>query len=123
MTELLKSTIRKNDKIARIGGDEFIIILGDETSELEYNTDLGNRDIDGIDPDTKILYAKSRIENEMKDFLDQNDHLKKVGFDLAVGGVVWKPGDTYEKLSELAEEEMTKYKAGQHEASGRYRIV
>ena len=118
MTELLKSTIRKEDRLARIGGDEFIIILGDETTELEENTDIGHRDVDGIDSDTKIIYAKTRIGNEMKKFLDENDHLKKVGFDLAVGGVVWKPGSTYEELRPIAEKLTKEVKAVQHKASG-----
>lgn len=121
MTELLKSTIRKKDKLARIGGDEFIVILGDETKELEKNTDIGHRDIDGIDSDTKIIYAKARIGNEIKEFLDKNDHLKKVGFDLAVGGVVWKPGSTYEELRPIAERFSKEAKAIQHEANGSYR--
>jgi diguanylate cyclase (GGDEF)-like protein len=121
MTELLKSTIRKKDKLARIGGDEFIVILGDETKDLEENTDIGHRDIDGAESDTKIIYAKARIGNEMKDFLDENDHLKKVGFDLAVGGVVWKPGSVYEELRPIAERFSKEAKAVQHKANGSYR--
>lgn len=121
MTELLQSVIRKKDTLARIGGDEFVIVLGDENTDREIETNEGSRVVDRIDPSVKIDYARARIDHEIQDFLAKNTHLKSIGFDLAVGGVVWKPGDSYEAVSKRAEVDMKQAKAKQHAINGKHR--
>lgn len=89
--------------IGRDGGDEFKIIIdfsppprGDRTYTDEE----------------KLLAVTRHIEELTAEFVAENIHIE--GFNVAVGGALWEPGQTLEDALVRADQDMYRHKAGQH---------
>lgn len=121
VTELLELALRDHDKVARIGGDEFFAVLSDKTKDAEDDTQnmrhlgekLSSAEIGNI--------AKERIANELQKYLNKNPELVDIGFDIAVGAVVWRKGVSTETLMAEADDDMWEHKKEQHETLGSHR--
>lgn len=110
---LLAESVRPNDVITRVGGDEFLVILNGENQE-SHPADVGERRvnrarIEYIDP------IKTRIAENVQSLLANYKELEHVNFDLAVGGIEWPGLTDIELLIAEAEKEMKAHKATQHQ--------
>lgn len=116
--ELLRRSVRPEDVIARVGGDEYVIILNKE-SKPQANPGPVPRTISAT-PVEQIAAATSRIAQEVIDFLKARPELKAENFDLAVGGTVGTGSLDLQTLISQAEEPMKTQKEEQHQ-KGSYR--
>jgi diguanylate cyclase (GGDEF)-like protein len=107
---IITSGLRPNDLAARMGGDEFLVILNSRGRDKVNHT-----------PNEVAESVRSRIIEDTHTFLGHNMDLVEVGFDLAAGVAVFKPGMTIGELEKAAEADMYSVKQRQHEEHGQYR--
>lgn len=108
--EVLKASLRPDDVLARIGGDEFLVLLDPERrSSTKAMTSKELLDT-----------VKSRIGEEADKLLAQpeNTDLVMAGFDVAVGGAVWEEGMSIDHLRANSDADMYRVKQAQHLADG-----
>lgn len=111
---VLKNSVRSQDVIARIGGDEFVIVLGNESEQSESGKVIGERRT-AAEPIQPVVNVKNRIAEEVQRLLEEYKELRTVNFDLAVGSTEWPGLMSVEDLIDEAETEMKIQKALQHQ--------
>lgn len=103
VANILSTSVRDDDRIARVGGDEFILLVQSANA----------KDVNGI---------KNRIDNQIKNYLIDDSEALSVGFCLATGTAL-PDSDTKEtrQLIIEAEIQMKQHKSVQHKNLGSYR--
>jgi diguanylate cyclase (GGDEF)-like protein len=108
---VLKKSLRPSDILARIGGDEFLVLLDTERRSDE----------DPLSPDQLLAAVIPRVDQETQVFLGNNPDLVGAGFNIAVGGATWQMGMSVVDMKSVAEQDMNRAKQEQHQVDGRYR--
>ena len=113
--EVIMKSLRPDDILARIGGDEFLALLNPKPRK-----ESGSQP---VNPEETLEPVTRRVHYETQAFLAANPDLtqKNVGYNIAVGTVVWKEGMSIPDLKAAAEQDMYVKKAAQHAISGQYR--
>jgi len=114
MYTVLKTSVREQDAIARIGGDEYVIVLGDDEASSKEASDNQRTHAPRTSQEL-IDTVSARIAIETKAFLDRNPDLIELNVDLAVGGIEWPSGMSVDEFVKHAETRMKEHKATQHE--------
>ena len=112
LAQVLRDSLRPEDIIARVGGDEFIVLMSGENREAPEQTS-----------DQQIEAVEKRIASTTAAFLDieQNQDIKAKGMQISVGGAIWPAHATLEDTRDLAEARMEIQKKAQHLEVGQYR--
>ncbi|MBI1857486.1 GGDEF domain-containing protein [Candidatus Saccharibacteria bacterium] len=109
IAEVLKSSVRAEDIVARIGGDEFVILSIARTNDESLPIESGMQSM------------KSRISDNTHVFLETHQQYADAGLDIAVGTCPWEPGASFHEAQFRAEQEMKLHKYEQHAVKGQYR--
>lgn len=109
--DMLRQAMRESDPIARDGGDEFVIIMGNTYGHTSEQLGI------------EVEQARMRIEALMDAFLADpiNSDVASVGYSIAIGVAIREAGTTYHQLQDAAEQDMNRYKKLQHEELGQHR--
>lgn len=90
----------------RLGGDEFAIIC-----------DLTSQENPKLSDEERLEAIKLRLRQSFDKFVgEQSEEVKKLGFDIAMGGSLWKPGVTAADLLKKADNDMKRDKKARKDA-------
>jgi len=102
------------DEASRYGGDEFAGVV-----DL---TPLGSELDDKNTPMDRLCVVVERIRNTWQKFIaEQEQAIRELPLDIAIGFQVWEDGMSAEDLINKADKAMYEEKAAQHEKLGSYR--
>ncbi len=88
---VLKNSVRGSDAVVRYGGDEFLVILGDSSSE-------------------GALRVLDRIQKSMDEW-NRAGHLEDTAITLSIGVAEWTDGKTLDEVLDVADRRMYSLKA------------
>lgn len=120
IAQLLAQSVRKDDIVARIGGDEFVVIIDtsgkqaqDMPAERRHTLNSKEQELDG--------FAK-RSAKLMRAFLAANADIANHKLDLSIGTTLFDSTDPdFAAAKRRAELMMKQHKNTQHDTLGRYR--
>lgn len=112
--KVIKESLRKYDVGARVGGDEFIVVLNDSPKNYRAKQALHTKA-------ETLSSVTARMAERTEAYLSESPDLVNIGFHIAVGGAVWQPGMTIEDVRTTAEIDMYLAKGIQHQSSGKHR--
>lgn len=113
---ILEASMRETDVAARLGGDEMVVMLGTQPT-ADALTGKRRRP---SSPESQLATVKHRIADLHKAYLErpENADLVAVGYDLAIGGAIWRTGMTTGDLIKAADADMYLVKQEQYRSRG-----
>lgn len=109
VAEALTASVRVDDIVARIGGDEFIIIADKTVRSDHSQMPIGADDIDII---------ATRIHANIDKILEEQPKLADTSFGVSIGSTIGLPGMTFAELRIEADKKMRRAKELKKSALG-----